>query len=143
MHANANEDETNEDATVDETTVELRDVRLANQVTHSLNRKNDSKRGEHDVRLEEWAEQQPKRVSEVTGGNLYLVQLEAAEGEFHLGLARVYRKATEGDMTVYWYERLAKHKSWGSNGCQFKRYMSGENWGSDTVSAMSILLEVQ
>ena len=145
LYANANEEETNEDETDDEdaTQVGLRDERLANGVTHMYNRKNESQREEHNVRLEEWAEQQPKRVSQVTFGHLYLVQLEAAEGEFHLGLARVQESVTESDWKVYWYERLAKHKSWGSNGCQFKQYMSGDNWGSDTVSAMSILLEVQ
>ena len=60
LHANANEDdtnkdETNEDEIIGETPLELRYARLANQVSHMLNPKNDSKKGAHNARLEEWA----------------------------------------------------------------------------------------
>jgi hypothetical protein len=120
----------------------LRDYRLANGVQHLGNRKPDSRRETQDALGEKWAMEQNKRVSEPKKCGLYLIQLEEAEGEFHLGLARV--KEVAGDeVTVYWYERTGKNPSWGSFGCQFKQYkVRGGAWAFDNVTPMSILLEV-
>lgn len=125
----------------EETTDKPREPRLVNMITHDLNPEGTARRAQNSALMEEWVIAQPRRVEEPVKGDLYLVQLEEAEGEFHLGLCRV-KSIDDGALIVYWYERVGRKHSWGYNGCNFKQF-GKHGWAFDKVTPESILLEVK
>ena len=123
---------------------ELRDPRQVNRVVHKGQTNGQWKRGQKEVEAEEMAEANsgvldPEDLEE---GQLYIVKLEAPEGEFSLGLVQLGAAVDEDMRTVYWFVRAGRSHSWPTR-VKFHRYMDGEKtWMSDNIPTSSFLLEV-
>lgn len=122
---------------------ELRDPRKVNNVLHKGQTRGQWKRGRQEVDAEEKAEENsgvldPEDLEE---GNLYIVKLDAADGELSLGLVQLGAVVDEDTRTVYWFARCSRAHSWPSR-VKFERYMDGETWISDDIPTSSFLLEV-
>ena len=86
----------------------LRDPRRVNNVAD--NEYTPAMRNEHDADLanERWANEAPSSVENVKIGELYLVKIDAYEGEYALGLASVDSCEKAGDQrtwTISWFLR--------------------------------------
>jgi hypothetical protein len=138
-HTSDNEED---DEAIDETEPGgLRDTRLANRVSHITQPAAESRGGVNMANKEDWAEQQPARVSKVIEGGLYLLQIEEAEGELFMGMARV-KTENDGQLVAWWYQRCNNNFPWGE-GCTFKKYGAPGAWTHDDVQPDSILLQVR
>ena len=69
-------------------------------------------------------------------GKLYIVKLDAPDGEFSLGLVHLGAAVDEDMRTVSWFERAGRSHKWPSR-VKFQRYMDGEKWISDNISTDS------
>jgi len=122
---------------------ELRDPRQVNNVVHKGQTQGQWKRGQKEVEAEQEAETNsgvldPEDLEE---GKLYIVKLEAPEGEFSLGLVQLGAAVDEDMRTVYWFVRAGRSHSWPTR-VKFHRYKDGETWISDNIPTSSFLLEV-
>jgi hypothetical protein len=122
---------------------ELRDPRKVNHVVHKGQTQGQWKRGQREVVAEEMAAANSGVLdpADLEENNLYIVKLDAPDGEFSLGLVQLGAAVDEDTRTVYWFARAGRSHSWPSR-VKFQRYMDGETWLSDDIPTDSFLLEV-
>ena len=122
---------------------EPRDPRKVNRVVNRGQTQGQWKRAQKEVEAEEKAVENSGVLDpdELEENNLYIVKLDAPDGEFSLGLVRLGAVVDEDTRTVYWFARASRGHAWPSR-VKFERYMDGKTWISDDIPTSSFLLEV-
>ena len=103
-----------------------------------------------DLSFEAWQQAFAGRVETVEADGLYVVKLEDADGEFHLGLVasegKVLMSVEDGEqaqrMKALWFQRCSSNHGWGPNP-EFEQYMDGARRMADTLPTESFLLKVE
>ena len=124
--------------------VPLRDPRLSNVVcSNNLSVAQRAKQMKEAV-LENFAGEQEVRVEKVEVGQLYLLELEAAEAGLRLGLAAVMKEVTKGEKwKIAWYKLANMKKGWKAKNPTFTPYIVNKNVLQQEFGIESFRLQVR